>query len=110
MYGMIGLARSALTDDAFRQRNFEGVSNYARLKPNICELWLQFQHRITYMAGGYDDPDTYRKLATTLSQIDSKQKTRASYLFYLAIPPNLYSVIIEQLGKAGLRRPGATKN
>ncbi len=107
---VIGLARSALTDDAFRQRNFEGVSNYARLKPNICELWPQFQHRITYIAGGYDDPDTYRKLATMLSQMDSKQKTRGNYLFYLATPPNLYPVIIEQLGKAGLSRPGPTRN
>ena len=107
---VIGLARSPLTDDAFRQRNFEGVSNYARLKPDICERWPQFQQRITYMAGGYDDPETYRKLAHELSKVDSNQKIQGNYLFYLATPPNLYPVIIEQLGKAGLNRPESAKN
>ncbi len=102
---VLGVARSPLTDDAFRQRNFEGVIAYARLKPDICELWPQFQHRIAYMAGGYDDPDTYAKLAKLLSEVHSKQKTRGNYLFYLATPPNLYPVIIEQLGKAGLNQP-----
>jgi glucose-6-phosphate 1-dehydrogenase len=107
---VIGVARSSLTNDAFRQRNFEGVSNYARLKPNVCELWPQFQGRIAYLAGGYDDPETYRKLARELSRIDSEKKTRGNCLFYLATPPNLYPIIIEQLGKSGLNREAPEEN
>ena len=34
---VLGVARSYLSDEAFRGRLFEGVVEYARLRPDICE-------------------------------------------------------------------------
>jgi glucose-6-phosphate 1-dehydrogenase len=101
---VIGMARSALTDTAFRDRLFTGVIDYARLKPGMCELWPNFADRHSYMAGSYDDPETYRRLAEQLTQFDTDVGTRGNRLFYLATPPVLYPVIVEQLGRAGLNR------
>jgi glucose-6-phosphate 1-dehydrogenase len=95
---VIGVARSDLSDAAFRARLFEGVEDYARLKPGICELWPSFAERHSYLAGSYDDPETYRRLAQRLARLD----VGGNALFYLATPPVLYSVIIEQLGQSGL--------
>jgi glucose-6-phosphate 1-dehydrogenase len=95
---VIGVARSPLTDELFRERLFEGVEDYARLKPGVCELWSSFAERHSYLAGSYDDPETYRRLAQRLAQLD----VGGNVLFYLATPPVLYSVIIEQLGQSGL--------
>ncbi|MGB5932150.1 MAG: glucose-6-phosphate dehydrogenase, partial [Anaerolineae bacterium] len=38
---VIGVARTPLSDAAFRDRLYEGVLEYARVKPksDICELW-----------------------------------------------------------------------
>ncbi len=99
---VIGVARSQLTDEDFRHRNYKGVQNYARLKPNVCSLWPDFKDRISYLAGSYDDQETYRQLAAELE--GQRSKTGGNRLYYLATPPDLSPLIIEQLGQAGLNR------
>jgi glucose-6-phosphate 1-dehydrogenase len=92
---VLGVARSPLSDAEFRARLFEGVQAYARHKPGVCALWPGFEHRVSYLQGDYADPETYRHLAERLAGSDN-------HLFYLATPPDLYPVIVEQLGLAGL--------
>ena len=101
---VVGVARSELSDEAFRDRLFEGVTDYARLQPGVCELWPRFAGRHSYLAGGYDDPDTYLRLADRLRQLDVEVGTEGNRLFYLATPPVLYPTIIQHLGQAGLNR------
>jgi glucose-6-phosphate 1-dehydrogenase len=99
---VVGVARTPLSDQTFRDRLYKGVDEYARIKltPGICELWDRFAERYSYLAGSYDDPDTYRRLAERLAQLE----VGGNALFYLATPPVLYPVIVEQLGQAGLNR------
>ena len=99
---IVGVSRSEFTDEAFRERLREGMVEYARLSTGVCERWSRNAHRYTYLSGGYDDPETYRRLAERLDQIDQEKDTRGNVLFYMAIPPTLYPTVIEQLGKAGL--------
>ena len=99
---VIGVARSSLSDKAFRDRLFKGVVDYSRSEPRICKLWNRFAEQVSYLAGSYDDPDTYRRLGAQLAQLDEQAGTGGNRLFYLAIPPTLYPVVIEQLGQAGL--------
>jgi glucose-6-phosphate 1-dehydrogenase len=101
---LVGVARSILSDEAFRDRLYQGVVEYSRSSPGICEMWPRFASRHSYLAGGYDDPDTYRRLAERLEQLDAEAGTQGNRLFYLATPPVLYPVIIEHLGQAGLNR------
>jgi glucose-6-phosphate 1-dehydrogenase len=103
---VIGLARTPLSNQAFRDRLYEGVNEYARImaKPGICELWPRFAERHSYLAGSYDDPYTYRHLAERLARLDAEFGTQDNVLFYLAIPPVLYPLVVEQLGQAGLNR------
>lgn len=101
---IIGVARSDYSDAAYREHLYDGVLNYARLNPNLCELWAEFAGRHSYLRGSYDDPETYRRLAARLAQHDAEAGTQGNRLFYLATPPVLYPVIVEQLGKAGLNR------
>lgn len=101
---IIGVARTELSDEEFRDRLYEGVVEYARLKPGICELWSNFKDRVSYLAGDYTEPDTYNRLIARLTQFDAEKGTRGNRLFHLAMPPALYSRIIEQLGQAGLNR------
>ncbi|MFB0537294.1 MAG: glucose-6-phosphate dehydrogenase [Anaerolineae bacterium] len=108
---VVGVARSTLSDEAFRARLYQGVVEYSRSSPGICEMWPRFAGRHSYLAGGYDDPETYRRLAERLERLDAEAGTQGNRLFYLATPPVLYPVIIEHLGQAGLNRsdPGWTR-
>ncbi len=99
---VLGVARSPLPEQAFRDQLLDGVRNYSRARPGICELWHTFAGRISYMAGDYDAPDTYRRLAEHLAQLDAEAGTESNRLFYLATPPTLYPTIVERLGQASL--------
>jgi glucose-6-phosphate 1-dehydrogenase len=99
---VVGVARSPLSDEAFRDRLYQGVVEYSRASPGICELWPRFADRHSYLAGGYDDPETYHRLEERLAQLDAEVGTQGNRLFYLATPPVLYPVIIELLRQVGL--------
>jgi glucose-6-phosphate 1-dehydrogenase len=101
---VIGVARSAMTGQELHKRLYEGVAEYARHKPGICAQWPDFEHRLSYLEGSYDDLETYRRLANRLAQVDDTAGTKGNRLFYLATPPTLYPVIVEELGKAGLHQ------
>lgn len=104
---IVGVARSVLSDAEFRERIYEGVEAYSRLKPAQCTLWEDSADRYTYISGGYDDPATYERLAQHLVALDASNGTRGNHLFYLSTPPFLYPIIVEQLGRAGLNRSGS---
>ena len=101
---IVGVARSSLSDEDFREQIFEGVLTYSRLKPDQCELWEGSEDRYTYLSGDYDDPETYQHLARHLAQIEEQSGAPGNRLFYLSTPPFLYPVIVEQLRRAGLNR------
>ena len=101
---VVGVARSRLSDEEFRERMYAGVQAYARFKPDICTQWSNFSGRHTYIAGGYDDADTYQRLGAHLDGIDRFFGQSANRLFYLSTPPFLYPIITAQLGQAGLNQ------
>jgi len=99
---LLGVARRPLSDEAFRKQLFQGVEAYARFHPGLCERWPLFEGRVSYLEGAYDDPQTYHRLTQRLDDIDAQAGTRANRLFYLAVPPSLYPVVVEQLRLSGL--------
>ena len=103
---LIGVARSDYTDEQFRAHLFEGVQEYARQKPGVCERWPEFEDRISYLEGDYDDPETHRRLAGRLEALDAADGAgiRGNHLFYLAVPPVVYPNVATCLGEAGLNR------
>ena len=101
---VLGISRTPLSDEAFRDQLCEGVAKFGRLEPSA---WDEFSRRLFYMPGDYDDPQTYRDLGARLDAWDKQDGTAGNRLFYLAIPPELYPVVVGHLGEAGLNRSPA---
>jgi len=102
---IIGVARSRLTEAAFRDKLSKGIAEYSRLRPGVKEQWPSSAANLFYLAGDYDDPRTYRLLAEKLSN-SGKDSSNVNHLFYLATPASVFPTIIKQLGKSGLARTG----
>src|SRR4029453_17531287 len=62
-------------------------------------------HRFRYLAGGYDDPDTYARLSTLLDELDATAGTTGGRLFYLSTPPQAFEPVVRGLTNSGLNRP-----
>ncbi len=104
---VIGVARSPVTDESFRESLYGGVFDYSRLLPGregICALWPHFADRISYLAGAYDNEETYRQLGKRLADWAAKSGMGDNCIFYLATPPELFPVIIDQIGCTGLNK------
>ncbi len=95
---IIGVARSSYTDEEFRDHLLEGVKEHSRLPPDLCSLWPKFSDHYTYISGDYDDPGTYHRLIGHIRDLGLDEKANGNILFYLAIPPQVYAGVIEQLG------------
>eukprot|EP01156_Anaeramoeba_ignava_P021997 Anaeramoba_ignava/c20053_g1_i1.p1 GENE.c20053_g1_i1~~c20053_g1_i1.p1 ORF type:complete len:661 (+),score=199.11 c20053_g1_i1:50-2032(+) len=104
---IIGVARTKMTNEEFRDSLEESVKNYSRLKPGkttYCEPWDSFAKKITYLYGDYDDPKTYQNLVQHLLDLNQKFKTPLNYLFYCATPPQLYPIILRHLAQFKLNQ------
>ncbi len=101
-FNVIGVARSEMSNESFRDKVKAGIDAYARLKPSQCDKWDSTAQTIFYHQANYDDPVAYKGLAKLLAKLDKKGRGGYNCLFYLSTPPFLYPVIVKQLGKAGL--------
>ena len=98
--GIVGFARRDWSDQQFRDELKKSLANPK--DAGFEEAWADFAPRISYNASNFDDPDGYNKLKQQLEKIDATHGTRGNRLYYLAVSPEYFSVIVEQLGKAGL--------
>lgn len=100
-YAVLGVARSPLSDEAFRAQVREGVAANARIKPDVRLPWESFASNLSYLPIGYEDPDSYQLLTQRLNAL-SAELGSDNILFYLSTPPQLYQPIVAHLGAAGL--------
>lgn len=100
-FAVVGVGRSALAQDDFRQKLRQDVQSFATT-PLEAQLWDRIESGLHYLSGNFQDPQTYQALSALLAQIDQTQATQANYLFYLATAPQFFAEIIQHLGAAGL--------
>ncbi|CUH97290.1 Glucose-6-phosphate 1-dehydrogenase [Propionispora sp. 2/2-37] len=95
-YAILGVSRTGFSDEAFRDHLRSGVEKYSRRGMPNDEQWNEFAGNIRYMQAEYDDPALYHKL---IGLPDETWSTPPNIIFYLATPPNLFPLIINQLGQ-----------
>ncbi|WP_378951433.1 glucose-6-phosphate dehydrogenase [Pelosinus sp. sgz500959] len=94
---IIGLARTSLGDDGFRQQLRSGVEKFSRSGIHKEEDWDKFASAVTYSKLDYQDSTIYKSL---LEQLDQGWQKSATKIFYLATPPTLFEPIVKQLGQS----------
>jgi glucose-6-phosphate 1-dehydrogenase len=88
---VIGVAKSGWNHDQLVDRAKKSITEYGGIDEEAFPKLVKLLH---YVDGDYGDPATFAKLRGELE--GSKRPTH-----YLAIPPSLFPVVIENLAKAG---------
>ena len=104
-FAVIGVARSEMTDEIFRGRMREAVSDFARVQPPSDRVWQRFASCLFYHTGDPADRGLYPRLDEHIRRVEQERGTSGNRLFYLAAPPSIYATIVTGLGEAGLNRP-----
>ncbi len=104
-FGVIGVARSEMTNEQFRTRMRDAIAEFARVQPPSQKVWERFAQALFYYVGDPADPDLYLGLGDYLRRVEQERGTGGNRLFYCATPPSLYPPLVRRLGAAGLNRP-----
>lgn len=87
-FRVIGVGRSAYSDDAYRAAMSEAVRKTADAR-----AWGWLAPRIAYVAGDLTQAQTYAALA---------RRVEDNVIFYLALPADRFETVVDHLGAAGL--------
>jgi glucose-6-phosphate 1-dehydrogenase len=98
---IVGVARSPLSDEAFRERLGEALRSFAADDWQPAR-WEEFARRISYASGDATRPGGLDHLQQQLQVIE--RTGGGNRLYYLAVAPPLYPEIATRLGEAGLAR------
>lgn len=101
-FEIIGASRSKLSEEDFRNRMEEGIISFAGEK-DIDEVHLrEFTRHLSYRSMNLESPADYLNLKIYLATKDQDFGCKGNYIFYMATPPKMYTVIAENLARAGL--------
>src|SRR4051794_8398245 len=95
-FALVGVARTPISDEQFADSGLGGrpLADKAQLAGGI-----------RYVSGGYDNPETYKRLGEVLDELDVARGTGGSRLFYLSTPAEAFEPVINGLARAGLNHP-----
>jgi glucose-6-phosphate 1-dehydrogenase len=88
---VIGVARSARNVDELRAYARESLEQHGGVD---AEAFAKLSDRLRYIGGDYGDASTYERLRKVLGNA-------ARPLHYLAIPPSMFTTVVEGLARSG---------
>lgn len=103
-FAVLGVARSAFSDDDFREKIKDGIKEFSSFKDAKEDDINSFSQLVYYLSIQTDNADDYDKLKVKLEELDKKENTNGNYVFYLSTPPNLYPIIPKLLAEKGLNK------
>src|SRR5437868_6224402 len=96
---VVGVARSPLGNDAYRQKLRDGLREFLPREYDAA-AWDAFARRVFYVAGDATTPGGLDHLAGWFKENEGSAGGRR--LYYLAVSPDLYPKIVAGLGEAGM--------
>jgi len=100
-FAIVGVARPQIDQAAYRKNMREQVRQ-AEGEPLEPEKWSRIEDRLYYLSGEFDDPALFQRVKQTLEQVRERHGIAPNYLFYFAVPPDLFGLVGDRLADAGL--------
>src|SRR5437763_5059244 len=100
-FAVIGLAIDSMDSEKFRETMTEEVRDLSEA-PVETDSWKAFAQKLYYVQGSFDDSAAYERLRAKIAEVAASHDTKGNYLFYLATSPSFFSLVVDQLGRAGL--------
>ncbi len=102
-YAILGFARRDWSDDTFRDELKKTLAKDGG--PEFEKTWPQFAAHLAFSKGEFHKPEDFQALKAKLDELEKSHGTGGNVLFYLAVSPEYFGTIVDNLGAAGLIRP-----
>jgi glucose-6-phosphate 1-dehydrogenase len=105
-YAVIGVSRTPMSDDAYREFVREALVDHSREdKPNEGFNIEALLPHVYYQQGDTTNPESFKSLHMKLNQLEKDIGLGENRLFYLAVAPDLAPSIVERLHESRLVHP-----
>src|SRR5437899_4824689 len=94
-FAIVGIGRSAYTDEAFRAHLEGGAKEFT---PPTQGRPGDLPSCVRYVAGDFGDPELFRRLRETLEAIEAERGAPRNRIFYFATPPDADEMIVAGIG------------
>ncbi len=106
-FAVVGMARREMTTEAFREQQRQEIGRFNTRRTFDADRWQWLESRLHYTAGEFDDGAAYGRLRSLVEQVGGGTAAAGNTLLYLAISPEFFAVVNQQLAAAGFTRlPG----
>ena len=105
-FTVVGVARTEMSDDDFRDRMITAV-------PDGGDSWAKRAAAFRYVQGEYGNAALYERLNVVLSEVDTHfgiAPGAGSRLFYFSAPPSTFPLIVSGLTAAGMNKPTGSES
>ena len=100
-FAILGVARPQIDQAAYRKQMREQVRQ-AEGEPLEPDKWKRIEDRLYYVSGEFNGAPLFERLKQTLAEIRERHHIPPNFLFYLAVPPDMFGTVVDGLTKAGL--------
>src|SRR5688500_15459235 len=100
-FAILGVARPAIDEASYRAQMRERVADIED-EPLEADKWKRIEERLHYISGEFNDAALYAALAQALGDLTRRYGIPPNFLFYFAIPPDLFGIVARHLADAGL--------
>jgi glucose-6-phosphate 1-dehydrogenase len=97
-FAVVGVARTELTDEEFRERMEEAVREFGRDEFRQ-DVWDALAPGLRYVATEFGSAEGAELLARRLTELDEERGTRGNRVYYLAVPPDVFEPLVRQIGE-----------
>ncbi len=97
-FAIVGVARSEMSDDEFRDAMCDAVKEFAR-DPFRQDVWDGLAEGTRYIATDFAADAGEDRLGRCLTQLDEERGTGGNRLYYFAVPPSAIATLVHELGE-----------
>lgn len=97
-FAVVGVARRPLSNEEFQANVKESIRTFAKAEENIDEFASNFY----YHSHDVTSSESYIQLKEIADRLDSHYKLEGNRIFYLAMAPEFFGTIAEQVKEQGL--------
>ncbi|MFC0182149.1 glucose-6-phosphate dehydrogenase [Pseudarcicella hirudinis] len=101
-FSIIGTGRTPLSDEQFAEKLLDGINQFSRSGKVQQEKWDEFSKHIFYQVSDAKDASTYQEFGKRIENHNAEWNTKANVIYYLAVSPNFFPIIAENIKKSKL--------
>jgi glucose-6-phosphate 1-dehydrogenase len=98
-FAVVSIGRREISDEEYREQAYKSITSFSRFKTIDEDLWRDISGRIYYKRFEFEDSAGYANLKVFLENIDMDYNTKGNRIFYLAVAPEYFGSITDELNK-----------